>query len=605
MNEEELRNEVSCQKKVKPEGRARKFWRVVFGSLLGFVLAHVVLSILGIILLVFLIGSSSTSIPKNSVLELTLDANIEERSVDNFAYTVYGQQPSIGLDDILRAITMAAKDKKIQGISLNLTAVSASPASMEEIRGALKEFKKSGKFVYAYSDSYTQGAYYIASVADKVYLNPQGSIDFRGMCMQTMFYKGLLDKLDVDVEIVKHGRYKSAVEPYFREDMSEASREQSLALVNSIWGTFCADIAASRKVSVEKLNEIADSMLISRGADALEYHLVDELNYRPAYNRDIRKKIGVSEDKKITLVSLNDYKATWTDPVKKSSSDKIAVVYAVGEIIDGVGNETVIGSTTLCNEIRRAYKDEKVKAIVLRVNSPGGSALASEVIWNEIEQAKAAGKIVVTSMGDYAASGGYYISSNSDAIVAEPTTITGSIGVFGMIPSVGNFLANKLGVTIDGVATNAHADALRGFRTMDEKESAYMQQSVDATYNTFLSRVAKGRGMTMENVDSIGMGRVWTGADAVKIGLVNKLGNLHDAIDLAAHKAGISDFEVVYYPKKKSFFEIVTEPENKDRQIEANLRNELGEFYPAYAAMRQMRHLQGVQARLPMEIVIK
>lgn len=595
------------KKEPKPDTRARKFWRTVLGSFLGFLIANILLIALGL-MLIFAIFNSRTSIPKNSVLELTLDAPIAERSSDALTYSLQGIQSYIGLDDILRAIEEAKTDDKIKGISLNLTTVSASPATLEEIRKALQDFKKtSGKFVYAYSDTYSQSAYYIASIADKIYLNPQGTVDMRGMCLQNLYFKGLLDMLQIDVEVVKHGRYKSAVEPYSRYDMSEASREQSEALANSIWGTFTNDISLSRNISVEQLNEIADSLLIQRGADALHYKLVDELNYRTEYLKAIKAKCEVKEDKKITLVSLDDYKKSWDKLSVKSRTDKVAVIYAVGEIIDGEGSESIIGSTSLCREIRRAAQDEKVKAIVLRVNSPGGSALASEVIWNEIEQAKAAGKVVVTSMGDYAASGGYYISCNSDAIVAEPTTITGSIGVFGMIPSFGNFLSNYLQINVDGVNTNAHSDALRGYRPMDEKESEFMQNSVDETYATFLNRVAKGRKMSVEDVDSIGMGRVWTGKDALKIGLVNKLGNLEDAIALAAQKADLGDkYEIIYYPEKKSFWESLSNNnKEEDNQVEVLIRTELGELYPAFAALRQIRHLKGVQARLPMEFIIE
>lgn len=605
---QEMQQTQSCKKKEpKPDTRSRKFWRTVLGSFVGFLLANTLLIVLGLFILVAAFNSS-VSIPKNSVLELTLDAPIAERSSDAFAYSIRGMKSPIGLDDILRAIDEAKNDDKIKGISLNLTAVSGSPASLEEIRRALQEFKQSGKFVYAYSDTYSQSAYYIASVADKVYLNPQGTIDLRGLSLQNYYFKGLLDMLQIDIEVVKHGRYKSAVEPYSRYDMSEASREQSEALANSIWGTFTKAIAQSRKISVDQLNEIADSLLIQRGADALQYKLVDELNYRTEYIKALHAKSGVDEKKKITLVSLDEYTASLKESSVKSSSKKVAVIYAVGEIIDGEGSESVIGSTSLSREIRRAAQDENVKAIVLRVNSPGGSALASEVIWNEIEQAKKAGKVVVTSMGDYAASGGYYISCNSDAIVAEPTTITGSIGVFGMVPSFGNFLSNYLQIYVDGVNTNAHSDALTGYRAMDEKESEFMQNSVDDTYATFLSRVAKGRKMSIEDVDSVGMGRVWTGEDALKIGLVNKLGNLQDAIKLAAQKAGIDDkYEVVYYPEKKTFMEMLTSNNvgQEEVNIEDRYRTELGELYPAFAALRQIRHLKGVQARLPMEFIIE
>ena len=595
------------KKEPKPDTPRRKFWRTVLGSFVGFLLANALFCVLGLLILVSAFNSS-VSIPKNSVLELTLDAPIAERSSDAFAYSIRGMKSPIGLDDILRAIKEAENDDKINGISLNLTSVSGSPASLEEVRRALQEFKNSGKFVYAYSDTYSQSAYYIASVADKVYLNPQGTIDLRGLSLQNYYFKGLLDMLQIDIEVVKHGRYKSAVEPYSRTDMSEASREQSTALANSIWGTFTKDISKSRKISVEQLNEIADSLLIQRGSDALKYKLVDELNYRTEYLKALHEKSGLDEKKKITLVSLDEYTKSLKEPSVKSSSDKVAVIYAVGEIIDGEGSESVIGSTSLSREIRRAAQDEKVKAIVLRVNSPGGSAIASEVIWNEIEQAKKAGKIVVTSMGDYAASGGYYISCNSDAIVAEPTTITGSIGVFGMVPSYGNFLSNYLQIYVDGVNTNAHSDALTGYRAMDEQESEFMQNSVDATYATFLSRVSKGRKMSIEDVDSVGMGRVWTGEDAIKIGLVNQLGNLQDAIELAAKKAGIDDkYEVIYYPEKKTFWDMFNDNTNGQEEvnIEDRYRTELGELYPAFAALRQVRHLKGVQARLPMEFIIE
>lgn len=590
----------------RPESRARKFWRVVLGSMLGFFFASAICSFLGILMLIFALSSMQTSIPENSVLELTLDAPIAECETSNdFQYSLYGMQKSIGLDVILEAIEKAEKDKKIKGISLNITSVQSSPASLSEIRHALERFKKSGKFIYAYSDSYSQGAYYLASVADKVYLNPQGSIDFRGMGGQILFYKGLIDKLEVDVQVVKHGKYKSAVEPYFRENMSEENREQMEQLMNGIWKNMCDEISVSRKISVEQLNLIADSLLINQGKDALAQGMVDVLDYRPAYEKAIREKIGVPEKRKVTLVCLDEYKKTFENKTVKKSSDKIAVVYAVGEIIDGEGSETVIGSSSLSREIRRAAKDDKVKAIVLRVNSPGGSALASEVIWNEIEQAKAAGKKVVVSMGDYAASGGYYISCNADAIVAQPNTITGSIGVFGMMPNIGNFLSHKLGITIDKVTTNAHSDAFTGYRAMDETEYAYIQNSIEQTYATFLSRVAKGRNMQTDEVDSIGQGRVWTGSDAVKIGLVNQLGDLKDAIALAASKAGISKYEIVRYPDKKGFLDVFMGENTGNREIEAVVKQDLGDLYPVYQLLTRIRRIEGIQARMPMEIVIK
>lgn len=597
-------NSRKARRQAKPESRCRKFWRVVFGSALGFILASIVIPILCLIALVSMVNTS-TEAPKDSVLELTLNGTIVERSSEtsNIAF-LDNYQKTVGLDDVLKALKKAAGDSHVKGVSLYLSSVQASPASITAIRNAIIEFEKSGKFVYAYSETFSQGAYYIASAANKVFLNPKGGLDLRGMSSQIMFYKGLIDKLDLEVEIVKCGKFKSAVEPYIMDKMSDANREQMEVLLSSIWGTFCQEIAQSRKISVEEINHCADSMKLVTAKDVLAAKFVDQLLYRTDYCQLLRQKVGIGKDAKLSLLSLSDYISNLTDDIS-FSKDKIAVLYACGEIVDGKGNGDVIASETFCKEIRRAYKDDKVKAIVLRVNSPGGSALASEVIWNEIQQAKAVGKKIVVSMGDYAASGGYYISSGADAIVAEPTTLTGSIGVFGLIPNVGNFLKNKLGVTIDGVSTNAHSDALNGFRPMNETERTYMQSSVNETYDTFLTRVATGRKMGKAQVDSIGQGRVWSGKDAVKIGLVDKIGNLDAAIKLAADLAKVKDYAVVNYPKKKSFWEEITEQDKGSEQIEAELRAQLGELYPAYNALRQIRRIEGIQARMPMDIIIK
>ena len=596
---------------VKGESKTRKFFRVVFGSALGFVLASVIISFLSILMMIGMVATLSSSdtekIENNSILELTLNAPIDERATQNpFADMdiPYYNTNSIGLDDIIASLENAAKDDKIKGVSLNIKSVGASPASLEEIRGALVKFKESGKFVYAYSDSYTQGAYYLASAADKVFLNPKGEIDFRGLAFQIMFYKGLIDKLDIDVQVVKCGKFKSAVEPYLLNKMSDANREQLTVLGNSIWGKMLEDMATSRNITVEQLNNVADSMLILKDIDnAIKLGMVDAFCYPTDYRNTLKKEIGVKDDEPLNLVSLASYRKSFKEDLGKGS-DKIAIIYAVGQINDGKGSDNTIGDVTLCREIRRAYKDKDVKAIVLRVNSPGGSALASEIIWNELENAKAAGKKIVTSMGDYAASGGYYISCNSDAIVAQPNTLTGSIGVFGMIPSVQRCLETKLGVTVDVVKTNAHSD-MSTLRTMTEEEYNLMQGMVDQTYDTFLTRVSDGRGLTKAQVDSIGQGRVWAGTDALQLGLVDKLGNMKDAIALAAKLAGTDSYKIVYYPEKKEWFETLFNKDKEEKEISAAIRSELGDLYPTYNALQQIIKAKGVQARMPMEIVIE
>ena len=596
---------------VKGESKSRKFFRVVFGSALGFILASVIISFLSILMMIGMVaalGSSDTEkIESNSILELTFNDPIEERGIENPFSGMdirFYNNSATGLDDILASLENAATDDKIKGVSLKLSSVSASPATLSAMRDALLKFKESGKFVYAYGNNYSQGAYYLASAADKVFINPKGGIDFRGLAFQIMFYKGLIDKLDIDVQVVKCGKFKSAVEPYLLDKMSDANREQLTVLGTSIWNKMVADMAKSRNLSIDDLNAVADSMLLIKDFEnAVQLGIADDLFYPTQYRNFLKEKLGVKEDETLNLVSLDTYRKSFKQDLGKGS-DKIAIIYAVGQINDGKGSNTTIGDVTLCQEIRRAYKDKDVKAIVLRVNSPGGSALASEIIWNELENAKAAGKKVVTSMGDYAASGGYYISCNSDAIVAEPTTLTGSIGVFGMIPSIQRCLESKLGVTLDVVKTNAHSDFL-SYRPMTEEEYTALQCNVDKTYDTFLTRVSDGRGLSKAQVDSIGQGRVWSGADALQLGLVDQLGNLKDAIAVAAKLAGTDSYKLVYYPEKKEWFETLFNKDKEEKEISAAIRSELGDLYPTYNALQQIVKAKGVQARMPLEITIE
>ena len=605
-----MNENIQTQQNNQPETRSRKFWRVVLGSMVGFVLASIIVGILGLLMFLGMIaslekmGTSSTAgtIKDKSVLVLNLDSPIEERAVEMpFEFSSYMKQ-SVGLDNILNAIKSAAGDSKIKGIYLKTSTASASPASTKAIRDAVMEFKKSGKFVIVYSDVYTQNGYYVASAADKVLLNPTGDLSLKGYAFQVMFYKNLLDKMDVDVQIFRHGQFKSAVEPYFLDKMSDANREQLSTLANSLWDVYLKDVSASRKISEEQLNNIADSLLCSSPKAALALKLVDQLTYADGAEKLIKSKLNLGDDDHINYVSVSQY--VKTIPEKSSNSATVAVFYAFGEISDGKGDsEDGIYSETFVKEFRKAWKDKNVKAIVLRVNSPGGSALASENIWHEIENAKAAGKKVVVSMGDYAASGGYYISCNADYIYAEPNTITGSIGVFGMIPSAQRFLKNKIGITLDKVETNAHSASGGIYAPMDELESQRLQASIEDIYSTFTKRVADGRHLTVSFVDSIGQGRVWAGSDALKLGLVDALGNIDNAISKAAELAQLDKYDICTYPKQKDWFSLLFNM--KDDAVDAAVRQRMGQFYFIFDGVQQVLDQEGVQARMPMTFTIE
>lgn len=594
----------------KKETGAKKFWRIVFGTMVGFFLSCLIVSILSTLMFVAMIasmGSSNTvAINDNTILKLDLQKPIQEQAVDN-PFDMFGDefsqyyQSGIGLDDILTCIKAAAKDSKIKGIYINTESVSASPATLKEIHDALVEFKESGKFIYAYADNYTQGAYYLASVADNVTMSATGLLQFRGVALQVMFYKGLIDKLDVDMQIIRHGKFKSAVEPYMMDKMSEANREQMTLLANTIWNTLVDDIAAERKLNKETLNQIADNMFFGTATKAVENKLIDKTCYKDEVAQDLKKLVGLAEDKDLNITGLSEYRKA-VKAETNSAKDEIAVVYAVGQITGGKSGNDVMGSETMVKLIKDAYTSENVKAIVLRVNSPGGDGTASDIIWNEIEQAKKAGKVVVTSMGDYAASGGYYISCNSNYIIAQPNTLTGSIGVFGMVPSFQRALKNKLGVTIDGVTTNKHSDAGGGLRPLNAEELEVYQNFIDEFYGIFTQRVADGRGMEQSAVDEIGQGRVWAGADALKIGLVDALGNMDDAIAKAAELANLDNYKVTYYPKKKDFWTTLMEKTSGDNNIQAVIRQELGDQYYIYQGLQQLKNAEGVQALMPMQI---
>jgi len=583
----------------------------MFASMLGFFLTWVIIFFI-MMAIVFSIASFSkkevTVVPKNTVLHLKLDEPIVDRSsdnpFDNLNFSTFKSKSTPGLNDILRCLKKAKEDENIKGIFLDLTAIPSGIATIEEVRNALIDFKTSGKFIYSYSETYTQTAYYLASVSDKIYMNPEGLLDFRGINAQVMFLKGTLEKLDVEPQVIRHGKFKSAVEPLLFDKMSDASKEQTMTYITAIWNQILKGISESRKISIDDLNSIADSMKIRTADDALKYKMIDKVAYIDEVYADIRGKLSLGEKDKISFMTLNKYKNAPMELKKKKSStkDKIAIVYAVGDIVSGEGDSKTIGSETISEAIREARLDDDVKAVVLRVNSPGGSALASEVIWREVVLTKKV-KPVVVSMGDVAASGGYYISCAADKIVASPNTITGSIGVFGIIPNMQKFFKNKLGITFDNVKTNQYADIMSTTRPMTASENNLITLEIERVYHTFVKHVAEGRKMTEAQVDSIGQGRVWAGTDAKRIGLIDEFGGLDKAIEVAAKLAKIDDYKFLALPKQKDPVTQIME-ELMGNQSQSVIEKELGENYIYYKHLQSMMHMKGVQARLPYDIEI-
>jgi len=556
--------------------------------------------------------SSSTSnkqvaVLDNSILVINLENEVVDRAsenpMENFNFKTFKPNPKAGLNNILLNIKNAKTDNKIKGIYLNMMSIQAGIASIEEIRNALVDFKKSGKFIVSYNDIYTQKAYYLISVADKIYLNPQGSIEWKGLGAEMMFFKGTLEKLGVEPQIIRHGKFKSAIEPYILDKMSDANRQQTITYMGSIWNNMLSSIAASRKLTIADLNMYADSMKIEDAKTALQYKMVDGLKYKDEIIDELKKLSGIKAKEDLKMISIVDYTYS-IENTKKDEKDKpkIAVIFASGQIDMGEGDAKTIGSDGLSRTIREARLDSTVKAIVLRVNSPGGSALASEVIWREVVLAKQA-KPVIVSMGDVAASGGYYIASPADVIVANPNTITGSIGVFGVLWNSKKLINEKLGVTIDTVKTNAHSDIGSVFRPMTSSEQFIIQKSVENIYDVFISHVSDGRKMTKAQVDSIGQGRVWSGVNAKEIGLIDELGGIEKAIEIAAQKAKLKNYTLVEFPKEKDFFQQFLK-EAKGGFEMSIIENNLGDSYKYYQHVQKALKVSGIQARLPFEIDI-
>nr|WP_297915119.1 signal peptide peptidase SppA [uncultured Allomuricauda sp.] len=532
-----------------------KFLRNLLAAILGTLIAF------GIVFVMFfifaaLMGSSDGGVvvKKNSVLELGFAEPIKDYvGVDESDPFSGLWDEGVGLDVLLHAIQEASLDENIRGISLTTSFLQAGLAQTQEIRKALLDFKLSGKFIYAHSDFFTQKDYYLASVANKIYLNPVGAMDFKGLYSEVLYFKELQEKSGVKMEVIRHGKYKSAVEPYLSDSMSEENRTQIQELLSSIWGTMIEDIANSRNINPYNLNNIADTLGARTPNYALASGLVDDLLHHDEYEAILKDELGLNEDDTPNYVDFFDY----VDKVKNrnlpSGKDKVAIIYAQGEILYGEGDREIIGQGMLVESLQKAVKNDAVKAIVLRVNSPGGSALVSDIIWREVEITKKS-KPVVVSFGNVAASGGYYIGVAADKIYAEPTTVTGSIGVFGTIPNI-NALADKVGINAEQVGTNQNSVDYSFFEPMTESFRAVIKEGIEETYNTFLERVASGRNMTPDEVDAIAQGRVWSGLEAQKIGLVDELGGLDDAVEGAAQLAGIEYYGIRKYPKYKSGFE--------------------------------------------------
>ena len=554
-------------------------------------------------------GEDTVKVKENSVIELDLSkVSLDYAGKTNYKDFNYFEAHHDGVTDILNAIEAAKKDDKIKGISILNNQSQLGLAQSKSVRDKLEEFKKSGKFVYAYANYYSQGEYYLNSVADQVYLNPVGEVDFKGLSSEILYMKDLQEKSGVKFEVIRHGKYKSAVEPFLAQEMSPENREQMTVLLNSVWGTIVSDIAKSRNLTIAQLDAIANTLGARTPELALANKLVDKVAYEDEYHNAIRTKLKVDKKEKYNIVSITDYAKTAATSVEDYSKDDIiAVIYAQGEIAGGEGDVNVIGEGSIKRSLEEARNDDDVKAIVLRVNSPGGSALTSELIWREIEITKKV-KPVVVSMGNYAASGGYYISANADRIFAESNTITGSIGVFGMLPNM-NQLGKNIGINAEQVQTHANASGYSVFEPINENFKGYVLESIEKTYATFLKRVADGRKMTTAQVDAIAQGRVWTGVDAHKLGLVDEIGGLEDAIKYAAKLGKTTSYRTENFPEyEKNFDDLLANFTGMAmfKTKEQLLKEQLGEEgFQMLEQIKRIKSRKGIQAMMPYEINIK
>lgn len=585
-----------------------KFLGNVLATLVGLFVFFMIL-FFGLVFIAAVFGgdTETKAVESNSVIKLDLSEVTNDYSGKfHFEDFDYYESKHEGLSDVIKAINAAKTDDKIKGISILNDESSIGMAQIKAIRKALEDFKKSGKFVMAYANVYSQKEYYLNSVANTIYLNPVGEMEFKGLSSEILFFKDFQEKYGIKMEVIRHGKFKSAVEPFLENKMSDANREQISTLLNSVWGSLLSDISKSRNIPVAKLNEIANGLLARTPEMAKSAKLVDKVAYEDVYHDDIRKILKVKKDEDYNTISILDYADNVATTSKEySTTDKIAIIYAQGEIKSGEGDVNEIGEGSMKRALQEARKDAKIKAIVLRIDSPGGNALTSDLIWREIELTKKM-KPVIVSMGNLAASGGYYIACNANKIFAEENTITGSIGVFGILPNFTQ-LTSKMGINAEQVNTNDNAADYSVFRPLDEKFRAFTQEGVEKIYSTFVSHVANGRKMTFAQVDAIGQGRVWSGADALKIGLVDKIGGLDDALKYAADLVKIKEYKTQNFPEyNKNFKDLLSKlgvPSMKTK--EEFIKEEIGE--ENYRVIQQIRTVQskkGIQAALPFEITI-
>jgi protease-4 len=586
------------------------FFKTFFASLLALVVFSVIGFFLFIGVMAAIISSSQEEVvvKSNSVLHLKLDAEINEMEVENpFAGMPFGGSdvPQIGLMQLKQALNHAKDDDKIKGIYLEVSYPMTGFSTLEEIRQSLIDFRKSGKWVVAYNEVMSEGAYYLSSSADKIFLNPEGEVEFNGLTVEVGFLKRLFDKLEIKPQVFRVGEFKSAVEPFLLEKMSPENRLQLTELINSIHTHMLERIAESRNVPKEKLKEIADKMLVRNAALAKEYGLVDELYYNDEFMAHLKSRLdSASKKKDINFITYNKYRKSFTEE-ESSTDNEIAVIVADGTIMPGKADaqEHLIGADTFVDEIRKAREDDDIKAIVLRVNSPGGEFKASDMMWREVHLARQK-KPVIASMSDYAASGGYYMAMDCDTIVAQPHTVTGSIGIFGVMFDMSQFLGNKIGVTFDEVKTGEFGELYTVTRPLTEAEKNFWQKNLNEYYDTFTGKAAEGRGLPVEAIRKVASGRVWTGAQAKEHKLVDVLGGFDDAVKIAATKAGIGDnYTLRFYPKQKPFFEQIIAEFEEDAKVKA-VKAELGEYSIWYDQFQKIRTYQGAQARMPFELQI-
>lgn len=585
----------------------KQFFKIMFASFFGTLLTFLVIGFFFIGIIAAIIASSESeevTIKPHTILYINWKNEIKDRSTENpfenFDFANMESNKPIGLNDILKNIEKASTDPNIDGIFLDMESVPAGMATEEEIRNKLLEFKESGKWIVSYGNAYDQKGYYLASVADNIYLNPEGMMLFKGLHAQVTFVKGLLDKLEIEAQIVRgpNNKYKSAVEPLMLDKLSEANREQMQALLNSVWGKILSALSESRGISVDDLNEMADNLDLVKTETALQNNFVDGLIYRDELINKLKELTEVNDEDDLKTVSFSSYANVKEQETKKLQKDQIAIIYAEGDIVQGKSGDGSIGSASLAKTIREVRRNEKIKAIVFRVNSPGGDALASEIIRREVELAKFE-KPFIVSMGNLAASGGYWISTNADYIFAQPTTITGSIGVFGVIPNFKGFFNDKLGITFNDVMTNKNSDFIDVMKPMSEFQYQKINNEIIKIYNDFTELVANTRNLDINYVDSIARGRVWSGIDALEIGLVDELGGMDKAIAYAAEKAELGEnYRISEYPKRKDFFQQLIEEIAGQTKVRI-VGNELREFKTYYDQIQTIRNMQGIQARVP------